>query len=229
MNPRDRRLRSDWQVVRGDDGESRRRRSAAVGVVSLVAALLLVTGVVDGGWLGGPTVAVVSTVGFGVLAVWAVSVLYRTVSDGDETQGRLTLPAPREPASPEDMVGATFDRQAGVRPDADPVQGWRAVDPENELRALAVDLLRAERGHDVDGAREAIESGAWTDDPRAAAYLAGTVSLPLPIRVRDWLAGERERRGIAATLAELRAMSDGDGDAAEAADERPVLEVTAYE
>ncbi|MFC7233174.1 hypothetical protein ACFQMM_20750 [Saliphagus sp. GCM10025308] len=49
-------------------------------------------------------------------------------------------------------------------------------------------------GHGVDEAREQVQSGTWTDDVRAAAYLSGSVSVPAKMQLFDWLAGRREQR-----------------------------------
>jgi len=71
------------------------------------------------------------------------------------------------------------------------------------LRDIAVDAYADEQGVSEADARRAVETGTWTDDPVAAAFLAGedgpTVSLLS--RVRLWLTPEQERRRrIDATL-----------------------------
>jgi len=63
------------------------------------------------------------------------------------------------------------------------------------LARTAADVYAEHAGLDRGRAREAVRAGAWTDDPVAAAFLAGEDG-PAPgfgARVRLWLVPERER------------------------------------
>lgn len=56
-------------------------------------------------------------------------------------------------------------------------------------------------GVSTDRASKLVESGAWTDNQRAAAYLSPTdEALPVGVRLRDWLAGESGSRRVRATV-----------------------------
>lgn len=87
--------------------------------------------------------------------------------------------------------------------------GYRAA---RRVRETAIAALTAREGIDEETAAERIRDGSWTDDPRAAAYLEGTVPLPLRIRLRDWAHGERTSRGLEAAIDELERLADGSPD-----------------
>lgn len=79
----------------------------------------------------------------------------------------------------------------------------------NVRRALAdsaVGVIAAETSVSVETARERVETGEWTDDPRAAAFL-GDVRAPPSQRLTDWLAGETLERRVDATVAEIRSLA----------------------
>ncbi len=72
------------------------------------------------------------------------------------------------------------------------------------LRGATVTALTDQRGVTSREARALVESGGWTDDPLAAAFLApGDVDLPLVTRVREWARGDRFVRGARAAATEL--------------------------
>lgn len=85
-----------------------------------------------------------------------------------------------------------------------------------ELRSVAVELLARERGLAERHARTRIESGEWTDDLRASAFLGGPEA-PAPglrVRVFDWLSVEGAyARGLDATIGELETIVDDSADA----------------
>ena len=78
------------------------------------------------------------------------------------------------------------------------------------LRDLAVDAYTDDPGR-TDEARRAVDTGAWTDDPHAAAFLAGEGG-PTPSllsRVRLWLVPEREReRRIEAAMSAVERLRE---------------------
>lgn len=113
-----------------------------------------------------------------------------------------------------EYVDETF-RRALERPDVD--IGRRAGADlshyRREARSSVVETAVAvlSRRHDVDEADAAtmIREGRWTDDPRAAAFLEGSVRLPLRIRLVDWLYGRRYRRGLEAAVREIERIAAG--------------------
>lgn len=76
------------------------------------------------------------------------------------------------------------------------------------VRETAIAAL-AER-HDVDTSEAValVHEGAWTDDPRAAAFL-GNARLPLRLRIVDWAYGERYARGLESAIDEVERIADG--------------------
>ena len=78
------------------------------------------------------------------------------------------------------------------------------------LRDLAVDAY-ADDPYAAEEARRAVETGAWTDDRRAAVFLAGEAG-PTPSvlsRVRLWLSPEREReRRIEAAMGAIEQVQE---------------------
>lgn len=82
-------------------------------------------------------------------------------------------------------VDATVDRVVD--------EGEGTGDLTAELTATAAVAYAAAAGTDRATARTAVETGAWTDDPVAAAVL-GAGSPPLTARLRLWLVPRRERR-----------------------------------
>lgn len=75
----------------------------------------------------------------------------------------------------------------------------------NRARRLAIETVSSVEGRSREAAANRVRDGAWTDDPRAAAFV-GSPRLPLRIRFVDWLTGAGYRRGLEATLDELEAL-----------------------
>lgn len=78
---------------------------------------------------------------------------------------------------------------------------------QEELRALATRTHARRTGGDPDAAGEAVRSGEWTDDSRAAAFLAGEdgPTTPLSLWLIDLLTGRDPfERGAQRALAEIR-------------------------
>lgn len=119
-------------------------------------------------------------------------VLNRTASD------TLSQPIDRPPETPREtpgpVVGSSFDQTLEQRPDT----------ADQTLSGLAVELLADTDEYDRDTAASAIADGSWTENPRAAAFLADEVTPPWPVRLRDWLASApAARRQARATVDEL--------------------------
>ena len=92
--------------------------------------------------------------------------------------------------------------------DPEPAEsGWdrrrrkRAV--RSRIHETAVAAVAEADGIDREAAARRIESGAWTDRPRARAYLGGTDAAepPLALRIRDWASGEAYDRAVGETVA----------------------------
>ncbi|MFC4987661.1 MULTISPECIES: DUF7269 family protein [Saliphagus] len=74
------------------------------------------------------------------------------------------------------------------------------------LRPVAADAYARREGIGEAGAREAVERGEWTDEPRAAAFL-GEPSLPLSVWLYDLFTAEDPyRRSLRATVEAIEAV-----------------------
>lgn len=192
--------------------------AGVVGVASLSAAVVAGTGL--GGGRAVTAVASVPWTSRGGLsfvaglavagAVWSV---YATVDDGEADGSRL--PPPTEVSVDESsVVGADFDYSLDRSIDSSP-EWWQGVGVREEVQSLAITVLHAEGGYDVDEAIRVLETGTWTDDPRAATYLAVDSHLSTRTAVRDWIRGDPERRRVEATLRELARIADVEGESAD--------------
>jgi hypothetical protein len=84
-------------------------------------------------------------------------------------------------------------------------------DVESELRALAETVHAQQTGQPRDAAAEAVRAGEWTDDPRAAAFLAGEdgPTTPISLWLVDLLTGRDPfERGAERSLAAIREAQD---------------------
>ena len=94
------------------------------------------------------------------------------------------------PATP--TVGADFDERLAATGRV----GTRTTEAEatvrEDLRRLAIDAYRDATGCDWERAARAVETGEWTDDPAAAAFVGGPDAPAVPLRVwfRDVLSDE---------------------------------------
>lgn len=106
-------------------------------------------------------------------------------------------------------IDAAFDALG-----TDDRSSWSKLNAErmlrSELRRSARTALES-RGHSREEAVGLLDSGAWTDDRRAGAFL-GDVHLPLRMRVRDWASGERRRRQAEAAVDELLRLTEAPAD-----------------
>jgi hypothetical protein len=209
----------------GDEGRIW-RLVAAVGVVALVAGLLV--GVVPGRYVPqvaaglGTTLRTVVLVGGGLIGLFG---LYSLSADGGADDTGAKAPATDLRVSEEDPVelatrtrtrpggsgvgigrelDAELERIGGLVDGTERSASYRAYKVEQNLRELAVRVITSETGWSAGEARQRLESGAWTDDPRAAAFLSEeTVVLPVTLRLTDWANGETFRRQVVATVDEL--------------------------
>lgn len=122
-------------------------------------------------------------------------------------EGTATNPPEAVTADRRSMTGAGVDAdvEVAVANGGTPLRGLRDL-----LRDLATNAYAADP-FETETARRAVRTGAWTDNPTAAAFLAdeGGPTPPLLSRVRLWLAPERERRRrIEATMSEIERLRE---------------------
>lgn len=124
--------------------------------------------------------------------------------------GERSLPTPETVGAERATTGAEIDRQlAIVAEDGDRGQHARAR-IRREVRSVAVDTLVDVEDVSEETAERRLETGDWTADPRAAAFLGGD-GAPRPslsIRLRDWLSADptftRRARAAVADLERRR-------------------------
>ena len=128
----------------------------AVPVHSLVAAL------------GNDYLLVVAIGGFGLLV--AIPVL---ASGRDGNLVQADMPDPEEPVSVP-PAGNGFDETIGSWSYRLPFVGRKhRHNVKERLRTAAIETLMRAENCTREDARQLVDSGEWTDDPRAAAYLGG--------------------------------------------------------
>lgn len=85
-----------------------------------------------------------------------------------------------------------------------------AEDVRNRLVEGAVRVVTTRRGLEAETARERVQSGTWTDDPIAAAFLADDRPHPLGERLRAAAdPGAAYRRRVRRTLEAIEAIDEG--------------------
>ncbi|MFC4549784.1 MULTISPECIES: DUF7269 family protein [Halorussus] len=142
----------------------------------------------------------------GLLGLWS---LKRTVGEGSEDAGLWT------PATTPERAHYDEQRTTGTAVDAvldgeDDEQGVRQR-AWKRIRRTAVTVLADAENCSRQVARGRIDDGSWTDDPRAAAFLARSPSLlPLRTRVRDWASGEAYERRARRAVAEIEVLTSTD-------------------
>lgn len=192
--------------------------ATVVGAVAIVAPDLLL----DTGPLAGVVTAIADQGPKAVMTAWAAIIgLYalvaaRSTSDVDEVAASSDAEGQFDAARTHPPEDVTADRRTttGAGVDADVkiavARGGRQLRSVRDLlRAQAVRAYANERGTTTATARRAVETGNWTTNRVAAAFLGddGGPSATVRSRVRLWLAPERERRRrIDATLAEIERL-----------------------
>lgn len=184
---------------------------AVTGTVAIGAGLALAAALtpVTASDAGGGAIAVVVT----GLAL-AAGKLYRSGADGETVApapwregGGLVDGTPEETADPADVTGDELaalvdDARERARRSETVEEGFAVVRPP--LRE-ALSRVLATGGADDGDIEDALATGAWTDDPVAAAVVDERVDLPetsFRRRLRAWLFPERVvRRGTARAVA----------------------------
>jgi hypothetical protein len=172
----------------------RRRAVGTVGVLAIASALVVAVLAVED-TPATPQLA-------GLLAVMvALGSGYVLRRSGASPSTGTRFDGPTRAGTP----GARFDRLANRAINGDPDAGQQV---RATLRQAAIATVAAETDRSTDAAREAVATGAWTDDPVAQAVLAERTAGPLADRLRLWYApaAERERR-IRRTVQAIRAVA----------------------
>ncbi|WP_227133010.1 DUF7269 family protein [Halorubellus salinus] len=115
---------------------------------------------------------------------------------------------PERPGRAFDYAVARTVAQLEADPNAD---AWEADRVREDLEIAAV-AVQAARGMDPDAARAAVESGAWTDDRVAAAFLGGPEAPGVSLwrRVYAWLYPARAfRRRVECVVAVVEEQAAG--------------------
>jgi hypothetical protein len=181
------------------------RLSAALGVAAVAFGFVVVA---QRGVAGLFDLTYVFVTGAGVLALVqglryaneARTAEHRAIETGDP-EDRYEVPVPGD-ADDELITRQGFSR-ASVK---------RRREFHRHLRRVAEETLAA-RGDYADGkVSDAVDDGAWTDDPVAAWFLGSDVPPPRAARLRRLLGSDVEFRfGVARTVEALAAARSGDG------------------
>ncbi|EFW92996.1 hypothetical protein ZOD2009_06554 [Haladaptatus paucihalophilus DX253] len=198
---------------------SRERLLLTVGVTSLLLAFVVVFApwaVPEAtvkplvGWLADPTTVLLLAGAGGLLAIWSLG-------DG-VTDERDEIWQPRT-----DPERAHYDEHRTSGSDVDDGLGLsgnlglesrerrsRRATTRRHVRRAAVETLAGD-GYTKTEARERLEDGSWTDDPRAAAFFgASSADIPLRTRITDWARGQTFDRRTERAVSELRERNGGE-------------------
>lgn len=191
-----------------------KRGLAVVGTGIAAGGLAIVA---NPGFAGGVTMAEVAVPLIGVVALMQATRMViaranaeREQAETGEVERRTVSPAPGDDL---DEIIAHLTVLRSAKADRQQIR--------ERLQTAAITLIRQREHCSEAAARERIESGAWTDDPLAAAFLAdeGVVQPPLSETVRNVVTGEpliRERaRRTVDELTRLAYMVDDRGDGGE--------------
>lgn len=122
-----------------------------------------------------------------------------------DRERRAADPGDPERRAPATVPGADLDERV-ARATGSALRGHRARrELRDRVRELAVATVARDRNVSTEAAAELVETGEWTDDATAAAFLSLGSSYPVRIRLRAALSG-RSRYGFG-----LRAAVDAIG------------------
>ncbi|AGB37613.1 DUF58 domain-containing protein [Natronococcus occultus] len=178
-----------------------RRLALALGLAAFVAAVAVLIGVLDVGFSRTALVVVgLVAIAIGLRALFAREPP-RSVDTPDPERSTV-VPTP----------GATLHGAIDAFRTSETrysVTGRRTVEG---LRAATIAVLSRFDGNDEETARRRLETGEWTDDEVAAAFLSE--SLEVPRSARDWVADtvrgtSRFRTGVRRAVAAIEDIADG--------------------
>ena len=194
-----------------DLGAVRRNLAATVGVVAAVAAVAVavvpgLSGAVAGpaSLLGSESVVLVLSVAVALAGIW-LGYTWRERATEDDGEADADDGAGRVGAGIDDAYRSLIDEDG----DTDTLGNRRQV--RSKLRAAAIEAIT--EGSDVshDTATERVDTGEWTDDRRAAAFLGESAPpTPLQARMADWIDGATVERQVWATVEAIAQRSELD-------------------
>jgi hypothetical protein len=158
--------------------------------------------------VGSPIIVVLVTLAGGV---YGLLHLYRTGSSESTRNPLVGLAPERAHYGNHTVAGEGIDESVeavgGELPESKAKDWWtyrEKKDVQSALETVSVRVLASE--HDVSeaAAQRLVDSGEWTRDPRAAAFLGSDApELPLKLQFWDWLSGEAYQRRVEATVDEI--------------------------
>ncbi|WP_336135412.1 DUF7269 family protein [Natronomonas amylolytica] len=211
------------------------RRGVRSGIVAVSLLALVGAGVAvfASGMIPSPVIAAVTSPSPGVLIALVAAfggLLWLASLQGRTPYSEAPLVSRREPTPEAPRLGATVDATLDRATDLD-IARDRRVTTREDLREtlfdLAVDTYAGAAACSSAVAERAIETGAWTDDRRAAATLSDDTGpdLPLWLWLLDLFRGESAfRRRVRHTLRAIDELSRADPGSIEASDERATEE-----
>jgi hypothetical protein len=190
----------------------------ALGLLALAALPALLPGTADlplvrsVGAFAGEDAGAVALVAAGVLAGLAALLALLPSSTPDDGPFETLRERPPEAvtAAVWNRAGGEFDAALGR---ASGRGGSSMDDIRSRLRSTATECQAAAAGIGEAAARERVESGDWTENPTARAFLASgsDVTPSLTSQVRLWLDPPTERRRrIRVTVEEIAALLEGE-------------------
>lgn len=179
--------------------------------------------------VGSPAIVVLVTLAGGLYGLFH---LYRTGSAGSRTNPLVGLAPERAHYGNHSVSGEDIDESVeavgGELPESEAKDWWtyrEKNDVRSALETVSVRVLASEHDVSSDAAKRLVESGEWTRDPRAAAFLGSDApELPLKLQFVDWLSGEAYQRRVEATVDEIARHAgvggedEGEGSGRTAAD-----------
>ena len=157
--------------------------------------------------------AIILAIGAGIFLLGIVMAT-RVTSIPDDS-APLATPQSESPTYDERFIGKRIENAlerpslADSRSDRSR-RAYARTKAHQRVRHAVLETLQSVEGVSHDDAERALETGTWTDNPRAQAYLSASVSPPFRIQLVDWLSGRTEQRQLEATLAALDELAATD-------------------
>ncbi len=184
-----------------------RRLVPVVSIVALLASVGLVVGPIDAPSVLSTSMVVTGaglvTVTLGLVVWLRHSVLASTVGPARASTELADRVEDRSPVTTDDVVGERIDGALEESTDV-PRADRRQI--ETDVRIAVERTLRERSALSLTEARDRIQEGTWTDDPRAATLLSPVEHRSRFDRFRDWLVGKHYERPLRAAIAELERL-----------------------